>query len=142
MAESDRRLVVVSNRLPIVVRKKDGKWEVGRGSGGLVTAMEPVMAKNRGLWVGWPGVEDKDAPAGAGAAALITLCRSARPALATGDGEARQRGHQLAGTTGVGEPHRREVLVGTQPAAATGVDGGGGRPVRRALRRQPLLQRH
>lgn len=56
-----RRLVVVSNRLPAAVEKGEGSWRVGPVAGGLVTAMEPVMEKNRGLWVGWPGC-DSDAP--------------------------------------------------------------------------------
>lgn len=29
-------------------------------SGGLVTAMEPLLRKRRGAWVGWPGVPDAD----------------------------------------------------------------------------------
>ncbi len=50
-----QRLVVVSNRLPIVLQKIDTSWEVKPGSGGLVTALAPVLARNGGLWVGWPG---------------------------------------------------------------------------------------
>ncbi|MGM0424321.1 MAG: trehalose-6-phosphate synthase, partial [Thermodesulfobacteriota bacterium] len=50
-----RRLVVVSNRLPIVLEKTDTSWKVKPGSGGLVTALAPVLARNGGLWLGWPG---------------------------------------------------------------------------------------
>lgn len=51
--------VVVSNRLPVdQVTNPDGSTEWRTSPGGLVTAMEPVMAQNEGAWVGWPGVAD------------------------------------------------------------------------------------
>jgi trehalose 6-phosphate synthase len=50
------RLVVVSNRLPVVVEKDpDGGHRLEPGSGGLVTALAPVLAERGGLWIGWPG---------------------------------------------------------------------------------------
>ncbi len=50
-----RRLVVVSNRLPIAIDQHDGEWQIKPGTGGLVTALEPLMKTNRGIWIGWPG---------------------------------------------------------------------------------------
>jgi trehalose 6-phosphate synthase len=53
-------LVVVSNRLPVVLSPDgEGDWKLERGSGGLVTALEPVLRERGGVWVGWPGVEGK-----------------------------------------------------------------------------------
>jgi trehalose 6-phosphate synthase len=53
---SKNRLVIVSNRLPVVLEQKSkGRWEAKPGSGGLVTAMAPVLKDRGGLWVGWPG---------------------------------------------------------------------------------------
>jgi len=50
------RLIIVSNRLPIVLsRKKDGAWQIEPGSGGLVTALAPVLRNRGGIWIGWPG---------------------------------------------------------------------------------------
>ena len=49
------RLVVVSNRLPLTIRRTAGRWHGERSSGGLVAAMAPVMERVGGLWVGWPG---------------------------------------------------------------------------------------
>lgn len=50
------RLIIVSNRLPIVLRQgDDGDWQVQPGSGGLVTAMAPVLKNRGGTWIGWPG---------------------------------------------------------------------------------------
>jgi len=48
--------VVVSNRLPVVVRPDgEGAFRVVPGSGGLVTALAPVLRDRGGLWIGWPG---------------------------------------------------------------------------------------
>ncbi|MBD3170329.1 MAG: trehalose-6-phosphate synthase [candidate division Zixibacteria bacterium] len=58
---SPSRLIIVSNRLPIVLDKDDrGAWTVKTGSGGLVTALAPVLRNRGGLWIGWPGVTDQD----------------------------------------------------------------------------------
>jgi trehalose 6-phosphate synthase len=52
----NNRLVIVSNRLPVVLKKvEDGRWTVLPGSGGLVTALAPVLRNRGGLWIGWPG---------------------------------------------------------------------------------------
>jgi trehalose 6-phosphate synthase/phosphatase len=49
--------VAVSNRLPIVLgQDSEGLPEVKRGSGGLVTALAPVLRNRGGLWIGWAGV--------------------------------------------------------------------------------------
>lgn len=50
------RLTVVSNRLAIVVdREQDGRWTIKPGSGGLVTALGPVLRDRGGQWIGWLG---------------------------------------------------------------------------------------
>ncbi len=55
------RLVVVSNRLPVVVTRGDGgAWETETGSGGLVTAMAPVLRDRGGLGIGWPGTPESE----------------------------------------------------------------------------------
>ncbi len=55
------RLVIVSNRLPVVISKgKDGRYHSRPGSGGLVTAIAPVLRNRGGLWVGWPGTAEEE----------------------------------------------------------------------------------
>ncbi len=50
-------LVVVSNRLPFALaRDAEGGWTVEPASGGLVTALRPVLQDRGGRWIGWPGV--------------------------------------------------------------------------------------
>lgn len=62
--EKNRRLVVVSNRLPVKLNHSEGVWEGKPGSGGLVTALSPLLRHRGGLWVGWPGNREP-APLGA-----------------------------------------------------------------------------
>jgi len=53
------RLVAVSNRLPVVLKKEINRWRIEPGSGGLVTALAPVLKNRGGLWIGWPGATEK-----------------------------------------------------------------------------------
>jgi len=48
---------VVSNRLPVVLENAEDGIEIRSGSGGLVTALAPIVKKNKGAWIGWPGCE-------------------------------------------------------------------------------------
>jgi trehalose 6-phosphate synthase/phosphatase len=57
---SQGRLIVVSNRLPFTLRRAGEAWRTERSSGGLASALDPVLKRTRGLWLGWPG----DSPAG------------------------------------------------------------------------------
>jgi trehalose 6-phosphate synthase len=49
------RIVIVSNRLPVVVENGEEGWRLKGGSGGLVSALAPVLRRRGGLWIGWPG---------------------------------------------------------------------------------------
>ena len=52
---------MVANRLPIdMERLPDGTTEWKRSPGGLVTALEPLLRRRRGAWIGWPGIPDSD----------------------------------------------------------------------------------
>ena len=54
-------LVIVANRLPVDrVVNDDGSVGWRRSPGGLVTAIEPVMRANDGVWIGWAGGTDAD----------------------------------------------------------------------------------
>jgi trehalose 6-phosphate synthase/phosphatase len=55
----NKRLIVVSNRLPIVISKENDQWGIQPGSGGLITALTPILKENKSLWVGWPGTGGK-----------------------------------------------------------------------------------
>lgn len=49
------RLVVVSNRLPFTLKQTPEGWSAAPSSGGLATAMGPLLARTGGIWIGWSG---------------------------------------------------------------------------------------
>jgi trehalose 6-phosphate synthase len=54
--------VVVANRLPVdQVVGPDGEVTWRRSPGGLVTALEPVLAQQDGTWIGWSGAPSETA---------------------------------------------------------------------------------
>lgn len=59
-SKAQKRLIIVSNRLPVSLVRENGKLEMRPSSGGLVTALGPVLKGRGGVWVGWPGLHDAD----------------------------------------------------------------------------------
>jgi trehalose 6-phosphate synthase len=57
-----RRILLISNRPAYTLRGKKGKVDLVRGTGGLVTALDPVMKKSGGIWFGLER-DDKKSPA-------------------------------------------------------------------------------
>jgi trehalose 6-phosphate synthase/phosphatase len=55
MDAKKRRLVIISNRLPVIIDENNGKFDVKEGTGGLVTALAPVLRNRGGVWIGWSG---------------------------------------------------------------------------------------
>jgi trehalose 6-phosphate synthase len=54
-------LVIVANRLPVDrVEQPDGSSTWRPSPGGLVSAIEPVMRGNDGVWMGWPGGTEEE----------------------------------------------------------------------------------
>jgi trehalose 6-phosphate synthase len=54
-----RRLVIVSNRLPVVLTKTHERcWRLEPGDGGLVSALAPILRSRGGMWIGWHGATD------------------------------------------------------------------------------------
>ncbi len=57
MPSKDKELVIVSNRLPLSFDKGPDGVRAKRSSGGLVTALEPLLREHGGIWVGSSGTE-------------------------------------------------------------------------------------
>ncbi len=55
MNEIKGRVINVSNRLPILIRKHAGGARLERSSGGLATALEAGWRDQPGVWIGWAG---------------------------------------------------------------------------------------
>ncbi|UCE86077.1 MAG: bifunctional alpha,alpha-trehalose-phosphate synthase (UDP-forming)/trehalose-phosphatase [Deltaproteobacteria bacterium] len=49
-------ILILANRLPFTVSRTARGLERQRSSGGLVAALEPVLQRRGGTWVGWPGL--------------------------------------------------------------------------------------
>ncbi|KAF7713450.1 Trehalose 6-phosphate synthase [Penicillium ucsense] len=54
-SSGEPRLIIASNRLPLSVKKIDGKYDVTPSSGGLVSALRGLKTAEF-LWLGWPGL--------------------------------------------------------------------------------------
>lgn len=59
-ATRDRRLVVVSNRLPFQAARSGDKGDFAPSAGGLVSALEPALRARGGHWIGWHGLAHDD----------------------------------------------------------------------------------
>lgn len=55
---SSGRLLLVSNRLPITIKRtEDGSYSFNMSSGGLVTGLSGLAKATKFQWYGWPGLE-------------------------------------------------------------------------------------
>jgi trehalose 6-phosphate synthase len=56
--QNEGRLLLVSNRLPITIKRSDeGKFEMSMSSGGLVSGLSGLSKTTTFQWYGWPGLE-------------------------------------------------------------------------------------
>jgi trehalose 6-phosphate synthase/phosphatase len=62
MAEG--KLIVVSNRLPLSLRRGAEGWVAEPSSGGLASALRPILKARGGVWIGWPGHRPREADEG------------------------------------------------------------------------------
>lgn len=54
------QVIIVSNRLPVSVKKVDGALEFSQSIGGLATGLASYLTNRRNKWIGWPGVASDD----------------------------------------------------------------------------------
>lgn len=55
------RLLLLSNRLPITIKRSDdGQYSFSMSSGGLVTGLSGLAKTTSFQWYGWPGLEVPD----------------------------------------------------------------------------------
>jgi len=57
---ANRRVVIVSNRLPVSVSAKGDRLKITPSVGGLATGLSSFHQEHDGLWVGWPGIIEKN----------------------------------------------------------------------------------
>ncbi|UCD19602.1 MAG: bifunctional alpha,alpha-trehalose-phosphate synthase (UDP-forming)/trehalose-phosphatase [candidate division WOR-3 bacterium] len=51
-----KRLLIVSNRLPVTVTKREGKIRYTQSVGGLATGLSSLLRSYENSWIGWPGI--------------------------------------------------------------------------------------
>src|SRR5690625_5515905 len=52
------KLIIVPDSVPVRLNQSAAaRWEVTPSSGGLVTAMTPVLKQRGGMWIGWADAE-------------------------------------------------------------------------------------
>lgn len=57
-SKTEGRLLLVSNRLPITIKRSDdGKYDFSMSSGGLVSGLSGLSKSTTFQWYGWPGLE-------------------------------------------------------------------------------------
>lgn len=50
------KLIIVSNRLPLTVTRKNSKYKITPSAGGLTTGLNSLETQMEKHWVGWPGM--------------------------------------------------------------------------------------
>ncbi|MBS1783315.1 MAG: bifunctional alpha,alpha-trehalose-phosphate synthase (UDP-forming)/trehalose-phosphatase [Bacteroidetes bacterium] len=55
-----KRVIIVSNRLPIKVTRKEGVLNYQKSEGGLATALSTIYKQGNNLWIGWAGTDVND----------------------------------------------------------------------------------
>lgn len=57
MSAIESRLVVVSNRLPVTISQDSQGIHFEPSTGGLITALQPLLKHREGVWIGWTGTD-------------------------------------------------------------------------------------
>ncbi len=57
MKSAESRMIIVSNRLPVTLENGPGGVQVSPSSGGLVSALMPLLRNHSGVWIGWTGTD-------------------------------------------------------------------------------------
>lgn len=55
-----RKLIIISNRLPVNLIKKKDNIEYHKSIGGLATGLKSYHEQADSIWVGWPGIPDEE----------------------------------------------------------------------------------
>ena len=54
------KIIIISNRLPVTVKRKGKSLEYIESIGGLTTGLKSYHEKADSIWAGWPGISDED----------------------------------------------------------------------------------
>lgn len=54
------QILIVSNRLPVTVKKTDGKLSFETSMGGVATGLASYVNSRKNKWIGWPGIASEE----------------------------------------------------------------------------------
>ena len=54
------KIIIISNRLPVTVKKNEGNLEYIESVGGLATGLKSYHERSESIWVGWNGITDEE----------------------------------------------------------------------------------
>jgi len=54
------KIIFVSNRLPVTVKRNGGNLEYQKSIGGLATGLKSYHEQSDSIWVGWPGISEEN----------------------------------------------------------------------------------
>jgi len=60
MKSSDRRIFIISNRLPVTVKRRKDELEFTPSVGGLASGLKSIFERKDCVWMGWPGLAVKN----------------------------------------------------------------------------------
>lgn len=53
----NNKTIIVSNRLPVKITERNGKYVLSPSEGGLATGLGSVYKQGDNIWIGWPGID-------------------------------------------------------------------------------------
>ncbi|MDB5175838.1 MAG: hypothetical protein JWM81_696 [Candidatus Saccharibacteria bacterium] len=54
------QVIIVSNRLPVTVKKVNGKLKYETSMGGVATGLSSYITNRKNKWIGWPGIPSEE----------------------------------------------------------------------------------
>ena len=79
------RVLILSNRLPVSVKRAGGEIRVEPSAGGLATGLSGVHQAAGSLWIGWPGHSEQLTAEESESLARLYAARKVRPVDLTAD---------------------------------------------------------
>ncbi|MCE5206062.1 MAG: bifunctional alpha,alpha-trehalose-phosphate synthase (UDP-forming)/trehalose-phosphatase [Porphyromonadaceae bacterium] len=54
------KIIIIANRLPVRIERRDDRYIIKRSEGGLATGLGSLETMDEKFWIGWPGIHTED----------------------------------------------------------------------------------
>jgi len=58
--KNSMKIIIIANRLPVRIERKDEQFSIERSEGGLATGLGSLEIEAEKYWIGWPGIHTDD----------------------------------------------------------------------------------